>query len=126
MKLTSEKVENVFNDCLFREDENTSNHIKAEGIMQSVGFHPDRLNSHKEEIIELLNELPEEFKRSRGGGWSFLQACVDRNGNQWTDLHLRMEQLFLLGIAIGMVVCQTPRSIWKVMPGGMPHYVIEN
>jgi len=68
--------------------------------------------------------LPEQFKGSAGGGWSFLNACDDKHGNQWTDLHLRMEQLFQLGIGIGKVKCLMPRAMWSALPGGMPYYAV--
>jgi len=55
---------------------------------------------------------------------SFLNACQDRNGNQWTDLHQRMEQLFVLGQAAGFVSCLLPRDMWAALPGGMPYYVV--
>ena len=58
-----------------------------------------------------------------GGGWSFLQACVDKNGNHWGE-HSNMEELFCLGIAIGKVESLLPRDMWKVLPGGVPYYVI--
>jgi len=122
--LSSERVEAIFNDCLFKDGEDTSNYVKAEGIAHNVGFHPERLQSHKAEIEAMLDELPDQFKKSGGGGWSFLNACLDKHGEQWTDLHLRMEQLFQLGIAIGKVECQLPREMWMVFPGGMPYYVI--
>jgi len=111
-------------DCLFKEGEDTSNYVKAEGIMTNVGFHPERLASHKAEVDEMLAELPDEFKKSMGGGWSFLNACNDKNGNQWTDLQKTMEQLVLLGIALGVVKFQLPREVWKALPGGMPYLVI--
>lgn len=122
--LTAEKVTTIFNDCLFRDDENTDNHIKAEGIMTNVGFHPDRLKGYQGNIIAMLKELPDGFMKSKGGGWSFLQACNDRHGHQWTGLHQTMEQLFLLGIGINRVKSQLPKEIWSVLPGGMPYYVI--
>lgn len=124
--LTAERVNEIFLDCLFRDGENTSNHVMAEGIVTNVGFHPDRLNSHKDEVVAMLDELPDEFKKSGGGGWSFLNACDDKHGNQWTGLHQTMEQLFLLGIALGKVKCQLPREMWSVLPGGMPYYVINS
>ena len=123
--LTAEQVNAIFMDSLFREGEDTSNHIKAEGIINSVGFHPERLQYHKIEIEAMLDELPENFKKSGGGGWSFLNACNDKHGNQWTGLHQHMEQLFQLGIGIGKVKYLTPRDMWSVLPGGMPYIVIE-
>lgn len=118
------RVEAIFLDCLFEEGEDTSNHVRAEGVQQTAGFHPDRLQSHKAEIEAMLDELPEEFKESGGGGWSFLNACNDKHGNQWTGLHQRMEQLFQLGIGIGKVRATLPREMWSALPGGVPYYVI--
>jgi len=123
-KLNSERIEQAFLDCLFKDCEDTSNYIKAEGIVLNVGFHPERLESHRSEIDEMLGELPDEFQQSGGGGWSSLNACNDKHGNQWTGLHRTMEQLILLGIAIGKVKFQLPRDIWASLPGGMPYFVV--
>ena len=124
MELTSDNVEIVFSDCLFVEDEDTTNHIKAEGITSTVGFHPERLAAHKKDVQTMLQCMPDEFQDKKGGGWSFLNACQDKNGCQWTDLHLRMEQLFQLGVGLGLVKWQLPREMWSVLPGGMPFVVI--
>ena len=122
--LDPERVNAVFVDCLFRDGEDSSKHINAEGIVRNVGFHHERLESHKAEIVAMLDELPEQFKESSGGGWSFLNACMDKHGNQWTGLHQTMEQLFQLGIGIGKVKSLMPREMWSILPGGMPYYVI--
>ncbi len=126
MDLTSENVENVFMDCLFADGENNDNHIKAEGITSTVGFHPDRLLEHKVDVREMLENLPGEFQNdeSGGGGWSFLNACQNKEGSQWTDLHLRMEQLFLLGIGLGIAKWLLPREMWSACPGEMPYVVV--
>ncbi len=122
--LNPERVNQIFLECLFAGDEDTSKMIQAEGITNTTGFHPGRLQSHKVEIETLLGELPEQFKESVDGGWSFLNACNDKHGNQWTGLHQRMEQLFQLGIGIGRVKPLLPKEMWNVLPGGMPYYVI--
>jgi hypothetical protein len=122
--LDPEWVNAVFMDCLFKDGEDASKHVKAEGIQRTVGFHPERLASHKTEIEAMLDELPDEFKKSGGGGWSFLNACNDKHGNQWTGSHQRMEQLFQLGIGVGKVQCQLSKEMWPALPGGMPYYVI--
>lgn len=127
--LTSEKVERIFMDCLFKDEEVVNGKpicdpVKVEGITSYIGFHPERIQSHKEEIIEMLNELPENFNLKTGGGWSFLCACNDKHGEQWTSLHMRMEQLFQLGIGIGKVSYTMPRDMWKILPGGVPYLVI--
>jgi len=123
--LDPERVEAIFLDCLFKDGEDTSNHIVAEGISRTVGLNPERVEGHKAEIEALLDELPDQFKATGGGGDSFLNACQDKHGNQWTGFHQRMEQLFQLGIAIGKVEYQLPRDVWSILPGGMPYLVVK-
>lgn len=122
--IDSERVDAIFRDCLFNADEETSSHVKAEGIVRNVEFHPERLNGHKAEIEAMLDELPDTFKKSGGGGMSFLNACEDKHGNQWTGQHQRMEQLFQLGIGVGKAEFLMPREIWDCLPGGMPYYIV--
>jgi hypothetical protein len=114
----------IFMDCLFKPGEPTDDHVKAEGVVGNVGFHPGRLAAYGEQIGELLNELPDDFKASGGGGMSFLNACMDRHGNQWTGEHRTMEQLFQLGVASGKALCLLPREMWSALPGGMPYFVV--
>jgi hypothetical protein len=122
-KLRPEIVNEIFMDCLFNAEEDTANFVKAEGIVINVGFHPGRLAAHKEQIAELLAELPAEFQESTGGGMSFLNACNDKYGQQWGE-HQQMEQLFQLGVASGLAKCLLPRKFWPALPGGMPYYVV--
>jgi len=125
MKLTADNVEKIFMDCLFTKDEDPSAAVKVEGIVSNFGFHPDRLKSHEEDIYSMLKELPKEFQKDGGdGGWSFLNACNDKDGGQWTGLHQKMEQLFVLGIAIGKARWCMPKNMWKMFPGGMPYVTV--
>ena len=124
--LDPQRVEAIFVDCLYRASEDAGNRVSVEGIAHAVDFSSERLKSHKTEIEAMLEELPGQFKKSDGGGWSFLNACNDKHGNQWTGLHLRMEQLFQLGIGIGKVECPLPREMWDFFPGGMPYYIIND
>jgi len=121
--LSAERVHEIFLDCLFKDSEDSSNPVKAEGIVTNVGFHPERLASHRADIEALLDELPDAFKKSGGGGWSFLNACDDRHGNQWGQ-HPDMERLFQLGIAIEKVELLSPREMWPMLPGSMPYYIV--
>ena len=89
-----------------------------------VGFNPERLEAHKESIIDLLNQLPEGFQNDSGGGWSFLNACDTRNGGQWTGEQRVMEQLVCLGIGIKRVKFLMPKENWDMFPGGMPYFSI--
>lgn len=124
-KLNSAAVEKVFMDCLFNEGEDTTNHVVSDGIVTKVGFNPRRLEAHREEVLEMLIELPDEFKQSGGGGWSFLNACMTKDGRQWGE-HSNMEQLFQLGNALGLSAWQMPRDMWNILPGGMPYVVVKD
>lgn len=72
MKLTADNVNKIFMDCLFEEEplEGTE-YIPAIGVVNRVGFIPDKVKEHSLEIKELLDQLHENFKESVGGGWSF-------------------------------------------------------
>lgn len=125
MKLTAENVKMIFFDCLFKKGELIENPIKAEGIISTFGFHSKRVDKNKDEIYDMLKQLPSSFQKKSGGGMSFLNACDDKDGNQWTGFHQTMEQLVVLGIAINKVKYNLPKEMWKAFPGGMPYFVIE-
>jgi len=120
MKLTSDNVHHVFMDCLFNDDEDKKDPVIAEGITMSVGFNPIRLKKNEESIYSMLKELPATFQKDSGGGWSFLQACVDKDDNHWGE-HRSMQELFLLGLATGKVRYCLPKDLWPALPGGMPY-----
>lgn len=133
--LTADRVEAVYAACLYTDDETVDwdgtpeglpeGTIVTDGILNQTGFHPGRVNAHHEDILAMLAELPIQFRRDGGGGWSFLQACDDRNGEQWTGFHRTMDMLFQLGMAIGAVKYILPRAMWGALPGGMPYLVVD-
>lgn len=126
-ELTSVNVTNTFMNCLFKEGESHENYVDAPGIIHYVGFHPERLKEAKEDVIDYLSQLPNEFmdaKNGGGGGWSFLNACYTKDNVHWGE-HIHMEQLFQLGCALGLAECVLPREMWKVLPGGVPYYVVK-
>ncbi|MGZ8173004.1 hypothetical protein [Methylobacter sp.] len=124
MELTAKNVEAVLFDCLFGDDDKEmSNAVMAEGIIHTFALHPERLEKRKEDIRHMLDCLPDNFKESVGGGWSFLQACMTKDGVHWGE-HRDMERLFALGIATGQVKQLVPRARWAGLPGGMPYYAV--
>ncbi len=124
------EVEATVMDCLYREDELPGGGQVPEGavivagITRTFGFHPERLEGHRLQVGGWLRALPSTFRVNEGGGWSFLAACNQENGVQWTSFHVRMEELFCLGIGLGLVTCLLPRESWGLLPGGMPYYAI--
>jgi hypothetical protein len=125
------EVEKAFLDCLYREEEIEGpgkipeGAVVVEGIFNKFAFHPERLEEKRTKITAWLKALPHQFRIHEGGGWSFLNACLQDNGLQWTDLQVRMEQLFCLGIGLGLVDYLLPRELWSSMPGNVPYYVID-
>lgn len=110
-------------DCMFKDGEDISDAKIAEGVITKFGFHPSRLESHRIEIGELLAELPEQFQQSKGGGWSFLNACMTKDDDQWGE-HRDIDQLLCLGIAIDQAKILMSREMWSAFPGGMPYFSV--
>lgn len=124
--LTAARVGELLEKCLYQDGEPADQRVEVEGILHKFVLHRDRLQANANAIQALLAELPEQFRRSGGSGWSFLNACMDRHGSQWTGLHLVMEQLFALGMGIGKAEYVLPRELWDVaFPGGMPYLVLD-
>lgn len=126
MELTAQNVDDTLKACLFQDDnpERTiDEHVLVEGIMVKVGFSPLNLTENKENIRSMLSQLPDTFMESKGGGWSFLNACMTRDGRQWGE-HKDMDALFILGIAVGLAKYLMDREMWTAFPGGMPYVVV--
>jgi hypothetical protein len=123
MKLTAQNVRATMEACLFQDGEPQDNPIIVEGIMNKFGFSPVGVAAHKDDIASMLAELPDEFQASKGGGMSFLNACMTRSGDHWAE-HPTMGELFCLGMAAGLVKCCVPRDMWHLLPGCMPYYVV--
>jgi len=126
--LTSGTVSDIIKALLFKADELVNGNapegaIKVEGLVNNFTFHPERIAQAKPQIDALLAELPDNFHRGKGGGWTFLNACLDRNGKQWTGLHQAMEQLVCLGIAAGSASWMM-RDMADVLPGGVPYFEV--
>jgi len=125
MKLTPTNVDKTFLKCLFKENEDTSLAVITEGIMMKVGFNPEHLKSEKENIVEMCNQLPNNFKVGFGGGYSFLNMCEDNTGDLWTGEHQTMEKLLCLGIAVKKMMILLPRDFWGIFPGSMPYVCVK-
>lgn len=122
--LTTKNVFTIFTKCFSKEHENVNNLIMVEGINIKAKFNIERLKEHTPMIIKMLDELPNQFKANKGGGWSFLNMCNDKNGRLWSGYHPTMDQLICLGNAIGKLKFNIPRNSWHKLPGGMPYIVI--
>jgi len=124
VELTAQNVEDVLKDSLYSNYEDASNMIVVEGVISKYGFKPEGIERNRNKINELLSQLPATFNEETGGGWSFLNACVTKDGEQWGQ-HRDIDNLLCLGIAAGRVALLMQRSIWPYFPGGMPYFVIK-
>lgn len=128
----AEQVDTLFRSCLFNDDEMEEGKPKpglepviAEGIVMKVGFHPGRIVEAKPKVQALIAQIVNnEFLKSKGGGMTFLNLCIDRTGQQWGE-HRTQEQLVTMAIANGLAGYCLPKDMWSVLPGGMPYVWFE-
>lgn len=115
MDLTAENVERLFVGCI------SPAGGMVDGVMCSA-----RLDvfGHEADIESMLLSLPEEFQSDKGGGWSFLNGCMTKDGQQWTGLHAIVDRLFMLGMAAGKARYLLPRETWPNLPGGVPYIAV--
>ena len=122
--IDSQRVRDIAADCLVDTPEGETipiDTVFVEGILHTYAFRPDKLIKHHDEVRGMLELLPDAFRVEIGGGWSFLNACYDRNEVQWTGEHWCMEMLFCLGIGMGLARWLLPKDMWSALPGGMPY-----
>ncbi|MBM6866664.1 hypothetical protein H6A66_16095 [Bacteroides caecigallinarum] len=133
--LSVENVDRIFSDCLFRSHAEHDEYVKNQGVVikvQSVQnpkvivcFHSERLESHREEIKEMVLQLPESFHKGKGGGHSFLNMCENKDGDLWTGFQTEQEKLALLGMATHVLMPLLPIEESHILPGGMPYFRVE-
>lgn len=128
--LDATRLHEIIKDCLFRpeeiEDEKPKEGIQyynVEGITLKMGLVKSRVESYRKEIVEMLKDLPDNFKVDIGGGWSFLNMCMTKDGRQWGE-HRNCEELYIIGNCLGIVEFCLPREYWPFMPGNMPYILI--
>jgi len=124
-RLDPQQVVDTFGDCLAEHETLQEGDVDIDCIVFTARLSLAKLEERRILITQMLGELPDSFMKSKGGGWSFLNACDDRHGNQWTSFHQTMAMLFGMGQGLGLVTCVLPRDLWAALPGGMPYYAID-
>ena len=128
MQLTHLNIQAVIRDCLFTDaeipgDSPTPAHVKGEGVMVSMAFHPERLESHREDVRSMLSQLPDDFMSDNGGGMSMLNMPFTKDGEQYGEQR-DADALFILGNALGFTKFLMPRNMWSMFPDGMPYIAV--
>lgn len=127
MKLTAENVSSIFIDCYYKKEKSELKPILVDGVKAAAGFASERIEHHKLDIESMIDQLPNPFKEGYedGGGWTFLNMCNDKTGEQWTGIQNIMDQLYMLGNAIGKCkFALEERHLWPTLPGGMPFIIV--
>lgn len=119
----AERVHATMMACLYKPDEIVdgkapADAVMVEGLVATYGFHPQRLQRAKPDVIEMIGRLHDNF--TKGGGWTFLNMCQDRDGELWGEQRT-CESLFCLAKGLGLADYCMPREYWGTMPGGLPY-----
>ena len=115
-KLTRHNVEDTFVKCLRNSGPVT------EGIIKKAYMQVD--DEQSDRIKGMLMQLDDKFRADGGSGASFLEMCINKDGEQWGE-HTDMEKLTMLGIAAGYAKFCFGRELWPILPGGMPYIVLD-
>lgn len=121
----AELVHETFRKCLFDEGEDTNSSIIVEGITTKYGFNPKKIKENKDQIKEIVNELPEQFKL----GYTFLHMCLNKEGQHkegqhWGEQHT-CELLMVMAVAADIMAYCLPRNKWDMFPGDVPYVIIK-
>lgn len=109
LKLTSKAVNELFQDCLFADDEivngkpsspittTKSNDVNAQKRF-SVGFSTDKLNENKQKIIAMIDLLPRLEESA-----DLKSLNYDKEGNKWCNDTKTLDQLIMMGMACNVI-----------------------
>ena len=120
--INAKRVEEILIDCLIKDSDHINckrlpknKVVVVKGIVNNYGFHKERLESYREEVRSLLNNLSPDIKE----GISFLNICMDKENNQWGE-HRDCENLVCLAIGLEIIRYVLPKEAWFLLPGNVP------
>lgn len=123
MLINPGRVDKILSDSFYKDDEVIDGKpiipcVKIEGVTITLGLHPERLASHRDEVASMISNLPSEIDSIKG--LSFLKVCQDKDQNLWTGLHKTCDALIILAIGLDLIEYVLPRSLWVLCPGSVP------
>ena len=83
--LDAKRVQEIVMDCLFTDDPKDEDmRIAVYGITRRFGFIPEKIENHREEIHEMMKELPDVFWDTNDNpngvcGYTFMNLPFDTN-----------------------------------------------
>jgi len=129
-KLTRDNARRLVMHALFKMEEAPKdgspppNAVCVDGIKADFGFHPERLQETRDEVLAMIPELEEEFMTE--DGFSFLFLAWRNDGTTWAMLPdgtcdwSVLEGFFCLAQALGHARYALDRPLWIALPGGAP------
>lgn len=126
MELLGDNVNDLLKVVLAEsEDKENPDFVYVDGIVNNYLLDRAKLEEHREDIQSMIEQLPTEFLKDGGGGWSFLNLCMRADGVQWTGLHWVQEMLYAMAAGLGMAKFSLPREMWAALPGNVPYIVFD-
>lgn len=122
LKLSTENVQAIYNDCLFKKDQGFEFAIMKEGYHFLAFFDREKLEEHKGDISRLCEQLPRKFMKSSREGDIFINMWMNNEGQQWAEDHVAMDQLMIMGLATEKFELIVPTYITE----GMPYIVVND
>ena len=132
MQSTASKVNAILLSCLYNDSElpkdgsAPKDAVIVKGVVGQFGFNPERLEAARSKVEDIIKEVvADEFLEGKGGGMSFLQLCMDREGQQWAE-HRTLDEFCCLAQGLKLASFPLSREFWAVLPGGVPYVVFKN
>lgn len=123
MELTSANVDALVEDVL-EENILSPDLRRVRMINHAFGLNMAKLEEHRQDISDMLSQLPKTFFPA-GGGQSFTEACFRDDGVRWTESRVRREVLLSMGVALNMVQIMLPRSMCAFCPEDDPYILVD-
>ena len=79
MSIDAVRVEAILKDCMYKEITPENKYIMVYSCLTRTGLNPDKIEQHRNEIYEMLKQLPTAFWDSpTGGGRLHLLGIINR------------------------------------------------
>ena len=106
-------VDDIFLDCMSKKD-SSDNQIIVTGIAHQFRLDTNKLEEHKEEIVNFLDTIIAE-----GETINFYHLCENKNGENWGTFY-ESELLLVLGRAMNLIDFAKDTKLTRKDPFGLP------
>lgn len=123
LKITDDKVDDLFKYCLLREDEFNAGKpsvesVFCEGIKYDCFFSVDRVYEKQSDISSMINSI-----KGIDRGISVGEMGVLKDDRVWTTSIDTLEKVMVLGLGTGDLVVPFSRSLDSALTGKVPYVI---